>query len=175
MQFSFDNVQAAEEGKGFTEPGVIDVFTISKVEYKKNESNGKESFEVTFERKEDSFREYFHLTEKAAPRFMYLYEKVMDTKNLPENEQGIITALTGKSIAIKVIGSVNEQSGKGYPCLPFSGFAKPVGEVGDLKFSNTEIGKIEAAKQAQRSSAAASTAQAGTAGNAPIPAANDAF
>jgi hypothetical protein len=172
MNFDLSKHKPAEEGKGFTEPGVIDVFTISKVEYKLNEANGRESFQVTFERKDDSFREYFHLTEKAAPRFVYFYDKVMGTENLPENEQGIITALTGKSIAVKVIGSVNEQSGKGYPCLPFAGFARSADLISELKFSNNELGKIEAAKQAQRSSAAATATQGSEA--APLPA-NDSF
>ena len=172
MNFDLSKHKPAEEGKGFTEPGVIDVFTISKVEFKVNENNGRESFQVTLERKEDSFREYFHLTEKAAPRFIYFYDKVMGTENLPESEQGIITALTGKSIAVKVIGSVNEQSGKGYPCLPYAGFARPVDLISELTFSNNEIGKIEAAKQAQRSSAAASATQSSQA--APLPS-NDSF
>jgi hypothetical protein len=173
MQFNLNGMKAAEEGKGFTEPGVIDVFTVSKVEFKVNENNGRESFQVTFERKEDSFREYFHLTEKAAPRFVYFYDKVMGTENLPESEQGIITALTGKSIAIKVIGSVNEQSGKGYPCLPFAGFARSADLISELTFSNTELGKIEAAKLAQRSSATA-TAQQGSS-SAPLPSGPDSF
>jgi len=155
MNFDFNNIDPAEEGKGFTAPGTIAVFTIEEVKF--NEKDGKEIFEVTFSRKEDSFREYFYLTEKAAPRFVYLYEKVMGTKNLPEAEQGIISALTGKNIALKVIGSVNQNTGKGYPCLPFSGFARPVGELGDLSFSNSEKGKIDAAIQAQQQSAAAPT------------------
>lgn len=160
MQFNFNGVKAAEEGKGFTSPGTIDIFTISKVEFKQKD-NGKEVFEVTFERKEDSFREYFYLTEKAAERFVYLYNKVMGTENLPESEQGIITALTGKTIGLKVIGSVNEQSGKGYPCLPFAGFARPSELLGELVFSNNEKGKISAAIEAQtRSAAAPATAAA---------------
>jgi hypothetical protein len=174
MKFNPSEHKAAEEGKGFTEPGVIDVFAIAKVEFKVNETNGKESFQVTFERKEDSFREYFHLTEKAAPRFIYFYSKVTGTENLPESEQGIITALTGKSIAVKVIGSVNEQSGKGYPCLPFAGFARPADLISELKFSNNELGKIEGAKLAQRSSAAATSTQNGSE-SAPVPGGRDAF
>jgi len=173
MQFDLSSTKAAEEGKGFTAPGVIAVFTIAKVEFKVNENSGRESFQVTFERPEDSFREYFHLTAKAAERFVYFYNKVMGTENLPELEAGIITALTGKNIALKVIGSVNDQSGKGYPCLPYSGFARSADLMSELTFSNNEMGKIEAAIAAQRSSASATNTQGSEA--APLPANNDSF
>lgn len=158
MQFNFNGVNAAEEGKGFTPPGVIDVFTIEKVEFKTNENSGKELFEVTFARKEDSFREYFYLTEKAAERFVYLYDKVLGTTSLPESEAGIVAALTGKSIALKVIGNVNQQSGKGYPSLPYSGYARPVAEISELSFSNSEKGKIDAAVAAQTQAASGAAA-----------------
>lgn len=162
MQFNFNGVKAAEEGKGFTPPGTIDVFTIEKIEFKQKD-NGNEFFETTFARKEDSFREYFYLTEKAAERFVYLYNKIIGTESLPESEAGIISALTGKSIALKVIGSVNQMTGKGYPGLPYSGFARPVAEIGDLSFSNAEQGKIDAAiaAQTQAAAGAAVPAQAG--------------
>ncbi len=171
MQFNFSNVKAAEEGKGFTAPGTIDVFTIENIEFKQKD-NGNEYFEVTFGRKEDSFREYFYLTEKAAERFVYLYNKVVGTESLPESEQGIIAALKGKSIALKVTGSVNQQSGKGYPGLPYSGFARPVAEISELSFTNGEKGKIEAAIAAQMQSAAGAGVGA-TAGLASAPLASD--
>jgi len=159
MQFNFNGVKAAEEGKGFTAPGTIDVFTVEKIEFK-TKDNGNEYFETTFARKEDSFREYFYLTEKAAERFVYLYEKMIGTATLPESEAGIISALTGKSIALKVIGSVNQQTGKGYPGLPYSGFARPVAEIGELSFTNSEKGKIDAAIAAQMQAAAGAAAPA---------------
>ena len=156
MEFAFNEIKAAEEGKPMTSPGTISAFNIEEVKF--NQKNGKESFEVTFSRKEDSFREYFHLTPKAAERFVYLYEKVMGTDALPESETGIIAALTGKTIALKVIGNVNEQSGKGYPSLPYSGYARPVAQLEELKFSNSEHGKIAATIAAQRQSVAAPAA-----------------
>lgn len=152
MQFNFNDVKAAEEGKPMTPPGTIAVFTIEEVKF--NQANGKENFQVTFSRNEDSFREYFHLTEKAAERFVYLYNKVMGTETLPESEAGIIAALTGKSLALKVVGSINNQTGKGYPGLPYSGYARPAAEIADLSFSNTEQGKIQAVIEAQRNVAA---------------------
>ncbi len=153
MQFSFANVQAAEEGRPMTSPGTIAAFKIEEVEYLNN--NGKESFKVTFGRKEDSFNEYYHLTPKAAERFVYLYSKVVGTETLPDNEQGIIAALKDKTIALKVIGSINNQNGKGYPALPYSGYARPVANIDELKFSASEQGKIDATLQAQRQSMAA--------------------
>ena len=153
MKFNLSNTKAADEGRSMTEPGTIAVFAIEEIKY--DEKNGKEFFEVTFGRKEDSFREYFYLTEKAAERFVYLYNKIMDTESLPEDENGIISALTGKSIALKVGGKVNEQTGKGYPSLPYSGYGRKVEQMDELKFSNTELGKVEAAKAAQLRGAAA--------------------
>lgn len=153
MQFNFNGVAAAEEGRAMTAPGTIAVFTIEELKF--DTKNDKEFFQVTFGRKEDSFREYFYLTEKAAERFVYLYNKVMGTENLPESEQGIISALTGKTIALKIIGSVNQSSGKGYPSLPYSGYARSAAEIAELTFSNSEQGKIDAALQAQRQSVAA--------------------
>jgi len=153
MEFNFNNVKAAEEGKAMTPPGTIDAFNIEEVRY--DTKNGKELFEVTFTRKTDSFREYFYLTEKAAERFVYLYNKVMGTEQIPESEQGVITALTGKSIGLKVIGSVNQTSGKGYPSLPYSGYARPVANLDELSFSSSDQNKIDGALAAQRSSVAA--------------------
>ncbi len=155
MDFNFNNVKAAEEGRAMTAPGTIDAFTIEEVKY--DTRNDKELFEVTFGRKADSFREYFYLTEKAAERFVYLYNKVMGTEQLPESEAGIITALTGKTIALKVIGSVNQNTGKGYPSLPYSGYARPVANMDELSFSNTEQNKIADALAAQRQSVAVTT------------------
>ena len=172
MDFTFNNVKAAEEGKPMTSPGTISAFTIEDVKY--NQNNGKESFEVTFARQEDSFREYFHLTEKAAERFVYLYEKVMGTDALPESETGIIAALKGKTIGLKVIGNVNQQSGKGYPSLPYTGYARPVALIEELKFSNTELGKIESTIAAQRQSVAA-PAVAGDAAQTTIIESKDSF
>lgn len=160
MQFSFDNVSAAEEGRAITAPGTIAAFTIEEVKF--DEKNGKEFFQITFGRKEDSFREYYYLTEKAAERFVYLYNKVMGTENLPEAEAGIISALTGKTIALKVIGSISQTNGKGWPALPYSGYARAVADMGELSFSNTEQNKINDALAAQRQSVAAAPAAGGT-------------
>lgn len=156
MKINLSNVKAAEEGRPMTPPGTIAVFTIEDIKF--DEKNDKEFFEVTFGRKEDSFREYFYLTPKAAERFVYLYEKIMGTDNLPDNENGIMAALNGKSIALKVGGKVNEQTGKGYPSLPYAGFARPIAAIEELSFSNSELGKVEAAKQAQLSAASAPSA-----------------
>ncbi len=156
MEFNFSNTKAAEEGKSMTAPGTIDIFIIEEVKF--DTKNDKEYFEVTFSRKIDSFREYFYLTEKAAERFVYLYNKVMGTEQVPESEQGVITALTGKSIALKVIGSVNLTSGKGYSSLPYSGYARPVANIDELAFSSTEQNKINDALAAQRQSVSAPAA-----------------
>jgi hypothetical protein len=169
MKFDLSGVDAAAEGRPMTNPGTIAVFAVEEIEFKEKD-DGKEYFEVTLGRPEDSFREYFYLTEKAAERFVYFWSKVMDGAAMPESETGIIAALKGKEVALKVTGSVNNQSGKGYPGLPYSGFARPVAEMADLSFSNNEKGKIAAAIEAQTQSsnaapgaAAATTQMAATA------------
>jgi len=149
MEFNFENVKAAEEGKPMTLPGTTAIFNIEDIEFKQD-NNGKEFFLVTFARNEDSFREYYYLTEKAAERFVYLYEKVMGTDSLPEQEEGIIRALKGKPIALKVSGNVNPDTGKGYPSLSFSGYARPVSLINELSFNSVEKRNIEEALEAQR-------------------------
>lgn len=159
MKFNLNNVEAAAEGRPMTSPGTISVFSVEEIEFKEKE-DGKEFFEITFGRLEDSFREYFYLTEKAAERFVYFWGKVMDGAAMPESEVGIITALKGKKIALKVTGSVNSSSGKGYPGLPYSGFARPESLLSELAFSNNEKGKIAAAIEAQTQSSIASPTSA---------------
>jgi hypothetical protein len=76
-------------------------------------------------------------------------------RQVPEAEAGVVAALTGKSLALKVIGNVNASTGKGYPSLPYSGFARLAGDIGELSFSNNEETKIAetlAAQSAQRAS-----------------------
>ena len=86
MKFNFEGTTAAAEG-GMTPPGTIAVFKIEEIKFETKPATGggeeKELFEVTFARKEDSFREFFYLTPKAAERFVYLYSKVMGTETMP--------------------------------------------------------------------------------------------
>jgi hypothetical protein len=155
MKFNLNSVNAAEEGRSMTAPGTIAVFTIETIEFKEKE-NGKEYFEVTFGRKEDSFREYFYMTEKAAERFVYLWQKVMGEVAIPESEVGIIAGLKDKQVALKVIGSINVRTGKGYPGLPYTGFARPVAQIDELFLTNSDKTKVAAIIEAQTQSANAS-------------------
>ena len=75
---------------------------------------------------------------------------------------------------MKVSGNVNPGTGKGYPSLPYSGFAKPVAELAELKFSNTEQGKVNETIAAQLNSSAAATPTANGAAIA-APAGDDSF
>ena len=167
MKINLGAVEAAAEGRELTSPGTIAVFNIEKVEFMEND-NGMEIFEVSFGRPEDNFRERFFLSEKAAPRFVYFFGKVMGTETLPDNEAGIIAALTNKKIALKVTGQINSQTGKGYPSLPFTGFARPEAEIAELTFSAKEnvlnAQTIEAQIQSSNSGGGASAPVGAAAG-----------
>ena len=152
MRANLSGVKPAEESRPLTKPGTIAAFTIEEIEYK--DQDGKEWFEVTFGNEDSSFREYFYLTEKAAPRFVYLYEKVTGSDAVPEHENGIIAALKGRKIALKVIGRVNETNGKGFPCLPFAGFARPVNQIEELSFNSRDKENIRAALDAIQNASA---------------------
>ena len=147
MEFDFSNTKAVEEGKPMTDPGTIAVFNIDKVEFK---DKGTENFEVRFSRDEDAFTEWFYLTEKAAARFVYFFQKVTDNPDglPPSSEQGVIAALTDKSVALRVSGKINPKNGKGGPTLPYSAFARKPSLLQELKdrgFSSSETGDINAA------------------------------
>ena len=166
MQLDLNTVEAAAD-RGFTSPGTIDVFGLDEIKFDK--VNEKEIFEITFGRKDDSFRETFYLTEKASPRFVYLWEKLMGTEaQIPQEEAGVIAALKGKKLGLKVGGRIGT-IGKGYPSLPFSGFACAVDQLSELSFSTKEkVGIREAlAAQTQQTAAEGSTdAAANTNGSA---------
>jgi hypothetical protein len=146
MNYNFSNVKAAEN-KAFTEPGTIDVFKITKVEFVDSKEKKTRGMEVTFENETSSFRHTFWLTEKALDRIQYLAVRVLkkEITGNDVNEEQLKAMFTGKTLPLKVIGGVSK-NGKGYADLAFAGFSADKKE--DLKFTTNELGLIEKAKQA---------------------------
>lgn len=141
MSLNFSGVEEAKELR-MTPPGTIDVFKIQKVEFNASKNKGTMYMGVQFSRKEDGFQHSFFLTEKALPRIQSLVKaatgKALDGEM---EEQGMISMLEGKEIALRVTGKISE-NGKGYPDLPFGGFAKPAKQKDELTFSVTEKAQI---------------------------------
>lgn len=183
--FSFDGVEAASGS--MTMPGTVGVFTIQKVEFvksKEKQTTGmKHVYHCTKARGEDgklvpedsNFNHTYWMSQGALPRVQYL-AKVMFDKEFEGQigETQLIAAFEGKEVAMKVIGQVNEEKGKGYPDLPFAGFAKKASEfVADpsiLQFNASERGLISDALDAIKSSRpAAADSEGGAAGPGPAP------
>lgn len=154
--FNFDGVDEASE-KEFTMPGVKGVFSISKVEFATSK-NGKDYGEVTFDNVVSHFRHRFYMSEGAISRMQTVYKAATGGQALIGNnvaESAIIAALTGKQVALKVVGRVGND-GKGYADLSFGGFAKMPGQLAELEFTPKEKELIQAAKAATANQVAAS-------------------
>lgn len=135
----FTGVPEASD-KAMTSPGTIDVFKITGVEFAETQNTGKPFMKVVFENKDSSFSHNFFMTQPALPRIQALARAVTGqpfTGNQVTEEQ-IASALKGKEVALKVLGRVNEETGKGYPDLGFGGFGKSVAQKDELIFSATE-------------------------------------
>lgn len=165
--FEFDGVEAAQGGS-LTMPGTIGIFNISEVEFVKSKEKQTTGMKFTLSAKEilvagvltpeeSSFNHTFYMTPKALNRTQYLHEVMFDTKlSGTLSEQHLIAAFKGKDVALKVTGQVGDTNGKGYPNLPYAGFAKKVSEFKSnpsiLKFSSSEHLEIEEALEAMRKS-----------------------
>lgn len=183
LEFSFDGVQAAT-GVSMTMPGTVGLFNISKVEFVesnvKKTTGMKQTYLCKKVRLEDgslvdeasSFNHTYWMSPGALPRVQYLAEVLLDQKFAGNmTKESLISAFEGKDIALKVIGQVNEEKGKGYPDLAFAGFAKKASEfLADpsiLQFDTSDRRLIEEAMNAIKSSRSSNADQEGASAPAP--------
>lgn len=167
-QFGFDDVKAASDIP-LTPPGTIGLFAISKVEFIKSKEKETTGMAHTYTCKKvraqdgtlkdeiSSFRHTYWMSSAALGRVQYLAKVMFDAEFKGQlTETQLIAAFQDKDIALKVVGQVNEEKGKGYPDLTYAGFAKKASEFvaspAILQFTTTEQGLIDDALEAMRSS-----------------------
>ena len=146
MKFDLSKTEVPQDSKPLTTPGTVAVFDVADVKF--DEKNDKEFFQVTFEREQDLFNEWFYMTTDASKRIVELFDRLNEGVQIPNDENAIIAALKGKKVALRVSGKVNPNNGKGGPTLPFLGFSrKPalIQELIDRGFSTRETEGINAA------------------------------
>lgn len=186
--FDFEGVQAASGS--MTMPGTIGVFTIEKVEFvkstQKQTTGMKHIYRCKSSRAEDgtlvpeesSFNHTYWMSHAALGRVQYLSKVLFDKEFEGQiTETQLVATFEGKDIALKVTGQVNEEKGKGYPDLPFAGFAKKASEfIADtsiLQFNKAEIALIADAMDAIKNSSSGKADLEGAAGTgAPVPGAS---
>lgn len=159
----FGGVAAASE-YSMTSPGTRGIFVIDVVAFGTSKEKSTPFMELTFVNKAEStsFRHKFYLTAGALPRIQYLHVQVngseitagsMDQTAL---EAKLTAAFKGKEVALKTTGQVNEDNGKAYVDLPYSGFAKPAAayksDPNILKFTPQETGLVNEALAAMTKS-----------------------
>jgi len=168
---NFDNV--ADKSAGYAQPGTIDVFKIDKAEVKAAKT-GTQQLVVEFKTKEgDKYTHFFAWTPKAAVNINHLVKNATGNKLTGDvTLEAVAAQLTGKKLAMKLVGKVVPTTGRGYADLPFASFAAPADEVGSLSFNASEQAKIDAALAATGSPSGADTDGGGTAS---APADNDEF
>jgi hypothetical protein len=169
---NFDGIDAAAS-KSLTEPGTIDVFKISGVEFADSKTKKTPYMRITFENKDSNFSHSFFLVGKDADKTKKMLSRIqllMVSVNGEEGklkgnvtEEGIKKALLNKEVALKVLGEVSS-NGKGYPTLGFSAFAKKKEEVDFLSFTSQEQKLIDAAKEAIEASRSGGADQESTGG-----------
>lgn len=152
----FTGVDAAAS-KPFTRPGVIDVFTITKVEFESAKKSGVPMMKITFENDDSGFPHRFMLDakDKSAEKRKKVLSRIQSLSEAATGEklsggiteQSLKLKFEGKKLALKVIGEVSDQ-GKGFPALSFGGFCAPAAEVKFLAFSVEEQRKVDAALEA---------------------------
>jgi hypothetical protein len=167
---NFDGVEATAD-KGFTRPGTIDVFKITKVEFANSSKKGTPGMVVTFENSESSFRHTFYLKASTPDKTKTMLGRIQALLKYVrgENEklQGNITPailvakLKDQELALKVGGEVSS-NGKGFATLSFSGFGKMKNELSFLKFTAEEQTKIDEALEAIENSRANTSDQEGS-------------
>lgn len=140
MSQTFNFAGVEEAGLSMTSPGTFDIFEIAGMKF--GVSTGKQvpEVEVTFNQKPgvtalSSFRKKYFFTEKAMPSFQHLVAKSTGNKlTATVTEEQLTALLKGKKLGLKVTGSVGS-NGKGYPDLPFSGFACSTADFAAFKAS----------------------------------------
>jgi hypothetical protein len=154
--FNFKGVEEAKGGS-LTRPGTIGVFKISEVKFANSEQKGTLYMGVTFSRKEDEFSHRFYMSEKALGRVKSLIKHAVGAELNDENvtQERLIAMLTGKEVALKVTGRVDEANGKAYPELSFGGFCADADKASDLSFSSKEEELNAQAKAVQAAGATA--------------------
>ena len=179
-KLNFSGVEEAKESL-MTRPGTKDVFEITEVKFDASKNKGTYYMGVKFTRKQDSFTHSFFLTEKALPRVKSLVKWACGVELDSEVvEEQLSKMLTGKKIALKVTGKIDETNGRAYPDLSFGGFGKEAGKLAELEFNEPELEKNRKAAEAYAKGPDAADKEdagvpAGTTASAPAKAEDDPF
>lgn len=183
---NFDNVTATAD-KGYTRPGVIDIFKITKVEFGNSKNAGTPGMTLTFENLDSFFSHTFYLRGKTPESTKTMLGRVQALLGYIHGEAGKLTgSITGpiltaklkdKELALKVVGKVSDQ-GKGFADLSFGGFGKNKSELSFLRFTaeeerlntraNDAIESSRASRSDSENSSVDNSAQPETFENAPV-------
>lgn len=157
---NFDNVVATAD-KGFTRPGTIDEFEITKIDLGKSKTKQTLGLTVRFENDNSGFSHTFYLkgsddtkTKTLLGRVQALLQYIGGEGNKLSGQVNLAqfnAKMLKKKLALKVTGEVSN-TGKGFATLGFSGFGKPANELKFLKFTAEEEKAIDKALEAIESS-----------------------
>lgn len=145
--FDFTNVNPAE-GVNYTQPGTIGDFKITECKYEVSKKKGTPGLRVQFTCLEDqsTFSHSFWLTPNSLPKVQHLAEHAIKNRlNGQMTGDQLAGVFKDKQLPLKVIGQIGED-GNVYADLPFGGFSANTKE--DLRFTKSELEKIEECKNA---------------------------
>lgn len=144
---SFKGVKTVAD-KPYTRPGIKDIFNIKSLKFTSSSKKQTPGLEVLFDRKDDAFPHTFYLSTEALPKLKALIKgatgrEMSDDDTLTEEQLRLM--LENKKVALKTIGKINEETGKGYVDLGFGGFCARPEEIDFLEYTTKEQGLVDRA------------------------------